>query len=177
MHGRYRLGSAVLLVLCLLDLPAVTVAQPAPSCTAIVAPGGALAAWSTPIDRSAASTARQLAASQIAVGQALHLALQPQNTLKFLLQPGKPEGRGAYAGLISLTIEKAGTYRVALGTAAWIDMVDDKSQSVISIAHTHGPACSGIHKMVDFALQPGHFTLQLSASIRPQTNVLIVRLP
>ncbi len=172
MRSAYRHGLALVLALC---APTMAVAQPAP-CPATVAPSGALAAWTAPVDRAAAGGAAHLASAGIAVGQALHLALVPQGAVSFALQPGKAGAAGSYAGLLKLTISEPGTYRVALGTGAWIDLVDH-GQAVASGAHGHGPACSGIHKMVDFPLHAGGYIVQISANAEPQTTVLVVRAP
>ena len=67
-------------------------------------------------------------------------------------------------------------YRIALGSGAWIDLISN-GKPVISIAHGHGPACTGIRKMVDFDLKPGHYTLQISANADQQTSLLIAPLP
>jgi hypothetical protein len=176
MRSAYRYGAMLLLISLPLGLPMAASAQPVPPCPAVVAPSGALAAWTAPTVSAAASNAQLLANAGIEVGQALKLALLPQGEVKFPLQPGKPGADGSHAGLLSLSIADAGTYRVALGTGAWIDLVDN-AQAVASSAHAPGPACSGIRKMVDFSLHPGHYTLQISANAEPQTTVLVVRVP
>ncbi len=82
--------------------------------------------------------------------------------------------RPGRAALVPIEIATAGTYRVALSEAAWVDMVRD-GISLPSVAHGHGPRCSGIHKIVDFRLAPGRYALQLSAMQTPQVRVLIAR--
>jgi hypothetical protein len=173
MRSPYRYGLVLSL---LLGGTGIGVAQTPATCTTIIAPAGALAAWTTPVERAAVGDASHLANSEIAVSQALHLALLPQGAVKFPMTPGKPGMEGGHAGLLSLTITTPGTYRVALGTGAWIDLVDH-AQPVASIAHTRGPACSGIRKMVDFTLHPGNYTLQISANAESQTTVLVTQVP
>src|SRR3546814_1700941 len=82
--------------------------------------------------------------------------------------------RPGRAALVPIEIATAGTYRVALSEGAWVDMVRDGT-SLPSVAHGHGPRCSGIHKIVDFKLAPGRYALQLSAMQTPQVRVLIAR--
>src|SRR3546814_5095624 len=82
--------------------------------------------------------------------------------------------RPCRAALVPIEIATAGTYRVALSEGAWVDMVRDGT-SLPSVAHGHGPRCSGIHKIVDFKLAPGRYALQLSAMQTPQVRVLIAR--
>src|SRR3546814_15522424 len=82
--------------------------------------------------------------------------------------------RPGRAALVPIEIATAGTYRVALSEGAWVDMVRDGT-SLPSVAHGHGPRCSGIHKIVDFKLAPGRYALQLSAMQTPQVRLLISR--
>ncbi len=173
MRSAYRLGLGFVLWL---GATGVSVAQTAPACPAMVAPGGALARWTTPVVGAAVGDMAHLGGAGIAVGQAVQLALLPQGAVSFPLPPGKAGAAGSYAGLLRLTIAEPGTYRVALGTGAWIDVVAN-GVAVAAGAHGHGPACSGIHKMVDFPLQAGAYIVQISASAEAQTKVLVVRVP
>ena len=66
---------------------------------------------------------------------------------------------------------RPGTYRVALGAGAWVDMLRD-GKAIASTAHGHGPACSGIRKIVDFPLTPGSYVLQLAGS--PDANIPVL---
>lgn len=86
---------------------------------------------------------------------------------------GGPEARGA---AIVLDVPPAGTYRVALGGTAWIDLVRD-GKPLASTAHAHGDACTGIAKTGDFTLVPGRYTVQLSGAKQPMVKVLVARLP
>ena len=54
-------------------------------------------------------------------------------------------------------------------------MVDPAA--AVSVAHGRGPACSGIRKMVDFALEPGLYVLQIAGNGGPSLPVMIARLP
>ncbi|MES3081389.1 hypothetical protein [Sphingomonas faeni] len=65
--------------------------------------------------------------------------------------------------MVRFDVAKAGTYRVALGGAAWIDVVQS-GKVLTSAAHAHGPACSPVKKMVDFVLPAGRYALQLSGA-------------
>ncbi|OYW50876.1 MAG: hypothetical protein B7Y36_11430 [Novosphingobium sp. 28-62-57] len=83
---------------------------------------------------------------------------------------------GKHAGSAMVTIDAAGTYAVALGSAAWIDVVKDGAL-LTSTGHGHGPACSGIRKIVRFALQPGIYEVRLSRSERNTAQVLVSAAP
>jgi hypothetical protein len=106
-------------------------------------------------------------ASALVVGHAATLALAPAQSLTFTPPLNRAPAPGSNGGTFPLVIEKAGTYRIALSDGAWIDLIGDGAR-LVSTAHSHGPACSGIAKIVDFALAPGHYEVQLSAT-RPAT--------
>jgi hypothetical protein len=59
-------------------------------------------------------------------------------------------------------------------TGAWVDIVKD-GKTIAPIAHAHGPDCSGIHKMVDFMLKLGSYTLEIAANGQPQLALLVAR--
>lgn len=145
-----------------------------PACTAAVAPGGELAPWTSPQPLAAGGDARRLPA--LAVGQAAEVTLLPTLDVRYPLRPAKPGGSVSYGGLIGVDVPQNGTYRVALGTAAWIDLVRNGA-AVASVAHGHGPDCTGVRKMVDFPLSAGRYVLQIGANGTPKITVLVARLP
>jgi hypothetical protein len=75
---------------------------------------------------------------------------------------------------LTVEIAEAGTYGVAIDQGAWIDMAHDGTV-LHSVNHGHGPACSTIRKIVDFALEPGRYTLTLSRTEAPAIRLLVVR--
>lgn len=155
----------------------VTAQEPTPStCTTPVAPTGELAPWASPIDLSAAGNEAGIARGRLPIGQAAHLTLLQTPSVRYPLRPEKPGGSVSYGGLIQIDVRATGTYRVALASGAWIDLVRGK-KAVTSTAHGHGPDCSGIRKMVDFSLTPGRYTLQIGANGEPRTTMLVARLP
>jgi hypothetical protein len=148
----------------------------APACAAPVAPQGELAPWTTPSQLQAAGTEASTSRAGLPIGQAARLALLQTPEVRYPLRPEKPGGSVSYGGLVQIDVREAGAYRVALDSAAWIDLVRDE-QAVKSTAHGHGPNCTGIRKMVDYPLTPGLYTLQISANGQPQMTVLVARLP
>jgi hypothetical protein len=78
-------------------------------------------------------------------------------------RPFKP---GTYQGRYALTIAKAGDYRIALSSGAWISVTGTAGE-VESTAHGHGAACSGIAKLVTFPLKPGRYQIDLSEAKAP----------
>ncbi|MEZ5937271.1 MAG: hypothetical protein R3C52_03530 [Hyphomonadaceae bacterium] len=93
--------------------------------------------------------------------------------------PTTPEKMGAvdsYGGVFSVTVEVAGTYAVALDSKAWIDMLEG-GNVVASAAHSHGPECTTIRKVVSFELQPGPHVIQIAASANAEMAIMVLRQP
>ena len=146
------------------------------TCPAPVVPTGALAPWADPVPLAAANSTARSGRARLAIGQAARVALLQTPAVRYPLRPEKPGGSVSFGGLVRIDVREAGTYRVALDSAAWIDLVRE-GQAVSSSAHGHGPDCTGIRKMVDFPLTPGRYTLQIAASGVPQATVLVAHLP
>lgn len=142
------------------------------ACSAPVAPTGELAAWTAPVPAKASGDATALDGSALSVGRAATLALLPTSEIKFPAKPDNPGGSVSHGGLARLHVDRAGTYRVALGGRAWIDVVSG-AKALKSVGHGHGPACSGIRKMVDFKLMPGDYVIQIAASGKPEIVVMV----
>ncbi len=173
--AKFRIGAAVALV-ALAPHPALAEAEP-PVCTAAGTLPPELSAWSMLVFRDAATSPSALDQARLVPGEASRVTLAPMARVTFPLHPEKTAAADSYGGLLQLVVPARGTYRVVLGSRAWIDMVAPAGQAVPSIAHTMGPACTGIRKMVDFALAPGHHTLQLSGNPTTEISVLVLRQP
>lgn len=135
-----------------------------------------LAGWSGRKPMTAAIDAASLAGAPLTPGNAVDLALAPTPGVTYVLRPSRPGGSVSHGGMVAITIGEAGTYRVAIGSAAWLDIVRDGA-SLESVGHGHGPACSGIRKMVDFALKPGSYVLQIVGNGATTLPLTIVKLP
>jgi hypothetical protein len=94
--------------------PAEAQEAAAPACAAPVAPTGELAPWTTP---------SQLQAAANEAGRAARLTLLQTPEVRYPLRPEKPGGSVSYGGLIQIDVPEAGAYRLALDSAAWIDLV------------------------------------------------------
>ncbi len=171
------MSARLLLVAALLSLPGPAQAQHAEACTETPALPAELAGWSSAHGTvSAAVDAKALKAAAIPVGHQIEAALKPTSDVRYITRPEKPGGSVSHGGMFSFNAQADGTYRVALGSAAWIDVLDGKT-AVTSTAHGHGPACSGIRKMVDFPLKAGPYTLQIAANASNTARVMVIRLP
>lgn len=148
----------------------------APTCATPAELPAALAGWRNATPMQAAADAKGASRTALEPGKAVTLALRPTPAVAYPLRPAKPGGSVSYGGLASFTVKEAGTWRVALGSGAWVDVVKG-GKAETSTAHGHGPDCSGIRKMVDYSLKPGRYTLQLAANGEENLTVLVTRLP
>ncbi|MEH3123911.1 MAG: hypothetical protein PGN16_18410 [Sphingomonas phyllosphaerae] len=144
---------------------------PEPSCTATrpALPIG-FANWGTRVALEAGAATR--GAPVIAVGRATELRLVPLDRLAPVAPPTRDLGAGSNAGMALFQVTRPGTYRIALGGPAWIEVVRG-GRALPSAAHSHGPACSGIRKIVDYRLAPGRYVLQLTGAAASTLPVLI----
>lgn len=161
--------------------PLAAAAQPAPpastvACTVDANLPAELAGWTAKTPVSAATKATGLAKATVAPGKAAEAMLPPTPDVTYIIPPEKPADPATHGGLFGLSIDKPGTYVVAVGSDAWVDLLKD-GKAVASSAHSHGPACSTIRKLVDFPLQPGRYVLQLSSGPDAKTGVLVARRP
>ena len=113
------------------------------------------------------------AGSAVAIGSAATLALKPAAQVDFKPALARPAKDGTYGGFFPIDIAKAGRYRIAASSGAWIDLVQ-KGDRLKSADHAHGPDCSGIAKIVAFDLEPGRYWLQLSEVKEASIGVMLV---
>lgn len=168
-----RTIAAALAAAVLLATPAPAQEAP-PKCPADAAPVPAgLSGWATrtPVQ----GTADGAGAPRLAVGKGYDLKLLPIARTRYLTKRKRDQLDG-FGGAASVAIDRAGTYRVAIGGGAWIDVVRD-GKALESIAHGHGPACSGIGKMVSFALVPGNYLVTIDGSDDSRIPILVARVP
>lgn len=137
-------------------LPLLLAAEETPAaCTAVAPPPPGFAGWSTPGNRP-------LIGARFNVSGALAVAGET----------AEEHARGGKAAVIEIAIPRAGTYGVALSDGAWIDVVRD-GKALTAVGHGHGPACSGIRKIVRFALGAGQYQFRLSGIKAASIGVMI----
>jgi len=150
---------------------------PPATCPATPAPlPPELAGWAGRAPVVAASDDAGLAAAMLVPGKGADVALKPTPSVRYPTRPSHPGGSVSSGGLLAFDVAQAGTYRVAIGSGAWLEVVRD-GQAVESTAHGHGPACTGIGKMVDFPLTQGRYLLEIAGNGSPAIPVLVTRLP
>jgi hypothetical protein len=135
-----------------------------------------LTGWAGRAPILAATDASGLAAATLMPGKGADVSLKPTPEVHYPLRPSHPGGSVSSGGLLAFEVATAGTYRVAIGSGAWIEVVRDGA-SLQSTAHGHGPACSGIGKMVDFPLTQGRYMLEIAGNGAPSIAVLVTRVP
>ena len=145
-------------------------------CAAPAPPPPEFAGWGAPADLAAAHRAADLPKAQIVPGKAVNALLAPVDAIEYRAPPQKADGPQVYGGLYLLKIPEAGTYRIQSGASPpWMDLFQDRTM-VKSVSYGHGPACTGLGKYVDFPLQPGDYLVQFSESLKPQTEIMVVKL-
>jgi hypothetical protein len=144
-----------------------------PSCANVrVAFPAELSHWSTRTPLTAGIAPRN--APVIGIGRAADLRLAPLSVVQPRIAPGKAPPTGSYAGLVMFQVPRTGTYRVALGQKAWVDVIRGRA-GVASSAHAMGPRCTGFAKLVDFPLRPGRYVMQLTGAPVQTLPATIVR--
>lgn len=103
------------------------------------------------------------AATALPLGVGITATLRPTPEITYAARPEKPGASASSGGMFAFTVRISGRYRVALGAPAWIDVLNGTSP-VVSVAHDHGPDCTGIRKTVDFDLKPGRYLLQVTGN-------------
>ena len=172
-----RAGEIFAALLMLPMLAPAAAAEEAAACPATPAPLPAeLASWPKQAVAGAAIDAGGLKQAALTPGRTVNAQLSPTASLRWPVAPQKPGDPGSFGGLFRFTAKQAGTYRVALGAGAWVEVARE-GKALTSTAHGHGPACSAIRKIVDFKLVPGDYLLEIAGSAKPEIAVLVTRKP
>ena len=102
------------------------------------------------------------------------VTLVPLVDAKLPIAPERsPKSQDTFGGSIQIAAPvKAGTYKITLSSAGWIDVVQD-GQRVRSTAATGATGCEGVRKSVKFELAVSPFTVQLSG-IEANTIGLVI---
>jgi len=146
-----------------------------PACAAMdQSLGDGLGAWRSKADLSAAASAGDLAKSELKIAAAAKVALLQTPKVDYPAPPEKPGGSVSHGGLLGFMVKEPGTYRVALSTPAWVEVVKD-GKSIAPASFGHGPECTTIRKIVEFPLGAGAHVLEIAANAENTVNVLVVR--
>lgn len=135
-----------------------------------------LSDWNGKAGLATATGVEHLAHAALTLGKGYEASLLNTPKVAMPVQPEKPGGSVAYAGLFSFTVETEGAYTVALSTPAWIDVLED-GKSLEPTSFGHGPTCTTIRKLVVFSLKPGMHTLQVSANPAATVKLMVAKKP
>jgi hypothetical protein len=102
------------------------------------------------------------------------VALVPFADAKLPTAPERsPKSPDSFAGFIQVPAPpQAGTYKITLSSAGWIDVVQD-GHAVKSTAFSGATGCEGIRKSVKFDLAATPFTVELSGVRANTINIAI----
>jgi hypothetical protein len=115
-------------------------------------------------------------APMLATDRLYRLKLRPEQQVTFAAAPGKKMlTDGAYAGMARFKISSAGTYRVAIDSRFWIDVVY-RGRLVRSADFTGERGCEP-RKIVAYVLPKGRLVLQVSGQVKPNVTVSITEAP
>ncbi|MDE8652906.1 homogentisate 1,2-dioxygenase [Novosphingobium album (ex Liu et al. 2023)] len=157
--------------------PAMTPEPDGAACTAPAPPPAPMEGWAgRHVALTAATRPDAAGKALLTLGQAADATLAQTPRVRYAVEPAKPGGSVSYGGLFAFDVPEAGTYRVAQDGRSWVDVIEG-GKALGSVAHGHGPACSGIAKMVDYTLQPGRHIVQIAAQGEPALTIMVTRLP
>jgi len=128
----------------------------------------------TPV--TAATTRQELDHAVLTLDRGVDAILHPMTGVEYAIVPERPGEADGHGGMFVFDVPDAGRYRVAVGTPAWVDVVED-GRMIASAGHSRGADCSDVHKVVIFALQPGRHLLQVSGNAGATTILLITAAP
>ena len=157
------MGMRIIAMTVAAGLPAGAFAAPtAPSCPAAAALPGELAGWSRDASgKTIYAYGDDLSADWSPLGAArTALPLHRFESLRYGGATGQRPDVHKFGGMIPIETKRRGRLIVALDAGAWIDLVQGGAV-VKSVAHGHGPACSGIRKMVEYDVTQGRYLLQI----------------
>lgn len=147
-------------ILAALMLAAVAAPAPVPSCAT---PAPLAEPWTSwPQSGQADAGTQAHGAPGLILGKPVVATLTLAAHVQFAVSPGKGAKDG-YGGLFTLSVKRAARIGIALDGPAWVDVITGTA-APMSVDHGHGPACSGIRKIVWFDLGAGRHIVQIAGS-------------
>jgi hypothetical protein len=133
------------------------------------------AAWTSAQPLISAADAKGLNSAEFVTAEAFDIRLHPDGEVTYLTLPKGAGDPASFGGLARFEVKQAGTYRVALGDFAWVD-VDRDGKPLDPVSFGHGPKCTAVKKIVDYKLEPGTYALEISGNTAPQLRLMLLRL-
>jgi len=107
-------------------------------------------------------------------GQTATIRLSAQGDLAYPVAPLPPHAPANHGAILSIDIDEPGLYHVALSAPGWIDIFL-ANQPVARAGERVGEPGSGIARIVDYNLTPGHYTVALSGMAAGEVHVRVSR--
>jgi hypothetical protein len=148
------------LLLALMSVPAHAQSEAAPKVDCDAAPRLAEPWTSWTQSGEAIAGGDVIGAPRLILGKPVTATLRPGDYVQFPVAPGKG-GQQGHGGLFTLAVKAPARIGIALSAGAWVDVVKGTA-SIASVDHGHGPACSGIRKIVWFDLGEGLHIVQIA---------------
>lgn len=146
------------------------VAAPAPAAECAT-PAPLAEPWTSwPQSGQARAGAQAHGAPALILGKPVIATLVPVAHVQFATPPGKGAKEG-HGGLFTVSLKQGARVGIALDGPAWVDVVSGV-EAVASVEHGHGPACSGIRKIVWFDLPAGRHLVQIAGSKASTVRVM-----
>src|SRR6056297_51938 len=115
------------------------------------------------------------ASPDIRVGEGYTVRLVPQEEMEFPTEPTRHMlAEGAFGGLMSIEVPVAGSYRISLTKASWVDLAaGDEMLESTDFSGRHG--CEHLRKWVSYELEAGRlYTLMLSGGTEQVLGAAVV---
>jgi hypothetical protein len=123
------------------------------------------------------AAAAQSPGTIILVDRLYALQLLKQGQVSFAMPPERTAPADTFAGIVQLTVPRAGTFRVSLDAKLWVDVLAD-GHALRAGKFQGQPGCTAPHKIVEFELPAGKtLTLQLSGAAAPTVRIAVTRGP
>jgi hypothetical protein len=111
-------------------------------------------------------------------GVPVELRLVPAADFRAVAPAGQARTPEApHAGLVRLSIARAGRMDVSLSTSAWVDLIEPKGGVVPSVGHGRKAPCTTLRKTVTFAVAPGVHLIQISGNPGAAARLLVTPVP
>ncbi|MBD3731067.1 MAG: hypothetical protein IE933_15355 [Sphingomonadales bacterium] len=123
----------------------------------------------------ASASAARLEHARLAPGEAVYLRLHPDPDVTYITLPRGAGEAASFGGMASFVVETAGTYRVGVDEAVWVDVVNGVTAAE-PVNFGRASECSGMRKQVTYNLIPGTYVLELSGNLDDEIGVVVTRL-
>ncbi len=105
-------------------------------------------------------------------GQTATIRLSLQRELVYPVAPPLTQAPANHGAILGIDVDEPGTYHVALGAPGWVDVIQEGKALPVEGERVGEPG-SGVAKIVDFELAPGHYTIALSAMTAGEVAITV----